>query len=158
MAANGSILRRSAWFAPLAALLLLFGGFGGAAGAAETRQVQDGEQPIEVLIVQGIIKSVDVESLVLTAPGAPHDLPLRLHPETRYIQGEADVKHEDLEEGQVVRAALIPMGEDLVAVVVEIVPDEEMEAPEQEAPTEPGEPELDDPGLDPNEKPRTTDL
>ena len=52
------------------------------------------------------------------------DLPLTLHDETRYIQGENDVKHSSVHEGQLVRAALLPMGEELVALVVEVVPEE----------------------------------
>lgn len=99
------------------------------------------EEPIEVVIVQGFVKSIDEENLVLTAPDAPHDLPLVLHPETRYVDGEKDVAREDVQEGQLVRAALIP-GEnanDLLAIVVEIVPpDEQREQAPAEPPGDPG--------------------
>lgn len=109
--------------------------------------------PIEPILVQGYVKTVSNEQLTLTAPGAPVDLPLSLREETRYIQGENDVKRSELQEGQLVRAALLPVGEDLVALVVEVMPEEPQvpEAPggEQEglqgeqppAQTEPIEPQ-----------------
>lgn len=85
--------------------------------------------PIEPILVQGYVKTVSNEQLTLTAPGAPVDLPLSLREETRYIRGEDDVQHSALQEGQLVRAALLPVGEDLVALVVEVVPDEPQAQP-----------------------------
>ncbi|AKU89709.1 hypothetical protein AKJ08_0096 [Vulgatibacter incomptus] len=103
---------------------------------------QQGDQqgPIEILIVQGYVKSIDGQSITLTAPGAKADLPLRLVPDTRFIQEEKDIARTDVHEGQLVRAALVPMGDDLLAVVVELVPDEGAdqskpnEAPPSQAP------------------------
>lgn len=107
--------------------------------AAEFAQEEEGA-PIQVLVVQGFVKEIDDENLVLTAPGAPHDLPLVLHPNTRYVNGEEDVSHDDVKEGQFVRAALIPAenGEDLMAIVVEIVPEEEATPPPSAPPGDPG--------------------
>lgn len=87
--------------------------------------------PFEPILVQGYVKTVDEQQLTLTAPGAPVDLPLSLREETRYIRGEEDVERGALHEGQLVRAALLPVGEDLVALVVEVVPDE---VPEEQQP------------------------
>lgn len=122
-------------FGLLTAFALVVGGL--TAWTARPSQ-HESEEPIEVLVVQGYVKKIDDENLVLTAPGAPHDLPLLLHPETRYVNGERDVRHEDVKEGQFVRAALIPApnGEDLMAIVVEIVP--ENEAPPSAPPGDPG--------------------
>ncbi|WP_373048625.1 hypothetical protein [Vulgatibacter sp.] len=96
------------------------------------------QEPLEPILVQGFVKSVGKEQMTLTAPGAPVDLPLSLHEETRFIQGEKDVKQADVKEGQLVRAALLPMGDDLVALVVEVVPEEPQAAPGQEQPSAPG--------------------
>lgn len=125
--------------------------------SVESTQGEDegGEAPIEVLVVQGYVKQIDDENLVLTAPGAPHDLPLVLHPETRYVNGEEDVGHDDVHEGQFVRAALIPAenGEDLMAIVVEIVPEEEAAPPPSTPPGDPGNlGESDPPRFDPPEE------
>jgi len=99
------------------------------------------EGPIEILIVQGYVKSIDQENLTLTAPGAPADLPLRLAPDTRFIQEESDISREELHEGSLVRAALVPMGEEFLAVVVELVPEDEQQPGGQEAqPEQPEEP------------------
>lgn len=136
-----------------AAALLLLGN--GGAGAAEVSALPGGattiadqgqgqgqpDGPIEILIVQGYVKSIDQENLTLTAPGAPADLPLRLAPDTRFIQNENDISRDQLHEGALVRAALVPMGEEFLAVVVELVPDDEQpgqqQAPgEQQAPNE----------------------
>lgn len=112
-----------------------------ASNTQSTRAQAPGDEqqgPIEILIVQGYIKSIDSENLVLTAPGAPADLPLKLAPDTRFIEEEGDISRDSLHEGSLVRAALVPMGEDYLAVVVELVPDEELPegAPESpEAPT-----------------------
>ncbi len=128
------------WSGGVAAMVLLLGS---SAGAAEKRaeapqaerpqpapspspEVQSPEEvPLEPILVQGYVKSVSKEQLTLTAPGAPVDLPLSLHEETRYIQGENDVKRESVHEGPLGRAALLPLGEDLVALVVAVVPSEE---------------------------------
>lgn len=101
-------------------------------------QGDEGPQgPIEILIVQGYVKSIDAEHLTLTAPGAPADLPLRLAPDTRFIQAESDISRSEIHEGQLVRAALVPVGEDFLAVVVELVPAEPGEqAPGEQAPGE----------------------
>ncbi len=99
------------------------------------QQDRKDEGPIEILIVQGYVKSIDEKSLTLTAPGAPADLPLRLAPDTRFIQEESDITRGDVHEGQLVRAALIPTGEEFLAVVVELVPDGEG-APAPKAPSE----------------------
>lgn len=129
--------QRSPGRRPRAGLVGLVGGFAIFLGAITSwsaasivRPVQDepeAGEPIEVVVVQGFVKSIDEKNLVLTAPGAPHDLPLLLHPETRYVDGSKDVAREDVHEGQLVRAALIPSadGSDLLAIVVEIVPAEE---------------------------------
>jgi hypothetical protein len=127
-----------------------------------TDEVQhgEGEEPIQVLVVQGYVKQIDEENLVLTAPGAPHDLPLLLHPQTRYVNGEEDVKREDVQEGQFVRAALIPAenGEDLLAIVVEIVPEGKPEPPPSEPPGDPGTLGEPDPMPRFDDKDDTTDL
>ncbi|HEY0840402.1 MAG TPA: hypothetical protein VGD74_09480, partial [Vulgatibacter sp.] len=91
---------------------------------------------------QGYVKSIDADHLTLTAPGAPADLPLRLAPDTRFIQAENDISRSEIHEGQLVRAALVPVGEDFLAVVVELVPPEPGEqAPGEQAPGQqaPGE-------------------
>lgn len=126
--------------------------------AADDLHRAQGEEPIQVLVVQGYVKEIDEENLVLTAPGAPHDLPLVLHPQTRFINGEEDVRREDVEVGQFVRAALIPHenGEDLLAIVVEIVPDGAPERPPAAPPGDPGT--LGEPDPLPQPKGRTTDL
>src|SRR5688572_19792845 len=98
-------------FGLLAAFSLVIGAGAAWTALPEAEGVQhegEAEEPIEVLVVQGYVKTIDEENLVLTAPGAPHDLPLVLHPQTRYVDGEKDVSHDDVEEGQFVRAALIP--------------------------------------------------
>jgi hypothetical protein len=126
------------WFGLLLGLASMAGAVALWAGSPQVTFAQEpqGEEPIEVVIVQGFVKSIDDHNLVLTAPDAPHDPPLVLHPETRYVDGEKDVAHDDVKEGQLVRAALIPGdGDDLLAIVVEIVPpDEERRRP---APAEP---------------------
>jgi len=111
------------------AAFLLIGSHALAQGAqGEDPQSPDG--PIEILIVQGYVKSIDANHLTLTAPGAPADLPLRLAPDTRFIQAENDISRNDIKEGQLVRAALVPVGEDFMAVVVELVPEEPGEQPQ----------------------------
>gem|GEM_PF-1913652 len=147
-------------FGLLSVFALALGAFAAwtsAPASDEIRRAQDGE-PIEVLVVQGYVKKIDEENLVLTAPGAPHDLPLLLHPQTRYVQGEEDVRREDVKEGQFVRAALIPAenGEDLLAIVVEIVPDGEPERPPAAPPGDPGN--LGEPDPLPPQKSAPTEL
>ena len=109
--------------------------------------------PLDPILVQGYVKKVDSEQLVLTAPGAPDDLPLKLIEETRVIRGEQDAVLADVEEGALVRAALVPMGEDFVALVVEVMPEEpeatppDTTAPDTESPgtEQPAAPESDQP-------------
>lgn len=129
-------------FGLLASLALVLGALAAwtARPAFDPTQGEEGEAPLEVLVVQGFVKQIDQENLVLTAPGAPHDLPLLLHPDTRYVDGEKDVGHGDVQEGQFVRAALIPAenGEDLLAIVVEIVPEDEAAPPPAAPPGDPG--------------------
>jgi len=127
---------------------------------ADEVQHGEGEEPIQVLVVQGYVKQIDEENLVLTAPGAPHDLPLLLHPQTRYVNGEEDVTREDLQEGQFVRAALIPAenGEDLLAIVVEIVPEGKPEPAPSEPPGDPGTLGEPDPMPNFDDEKGTTDL
>lgn len=133
------------------ALLLLGQGTAFANGSGSIVQVQAGggggeaEGPIEILIVQGYVKSIDEENLTLTAPGAPADLPLRLAPDTRFIQEEQDISRTDLKEGALVRAALVPMGEEFLAVVVELVPEEPSQAPAPGSPEQPQEPTPENP-------------
>ncbi|HWV37903.1 MAG TPA: hypothetical protein VN033_05435 [Vulgatibacter sp.] len=119
------------------AVFLLLGGHAFAQGAQDDPQAPDG--PIEILIVQGYVRSIDEHQLTLTAPGAPADLPLLLAPDTRFIQAENDIARSDIHEGQLVRAALVPVGEDFMAVVVELVPEGtgEQPAPDQEQPARP---------------------
>lgn len=146
------------WLGALAAGgLLLAGGTGrvgteAAAQAAQAgeRQEQEREEttprrdsvdsphgiPIEPILVQGYVKNIQKEQLTLTAPGAPVDLPMTLREETRFIQGEEDVERSAVQEGQLVRAALLPVGDDLVALVVEVVPEQEA------APRQPGNEDL----------------
>lgn len=111
----------------MAAFLLL--GSHALAQVAQGEDPQSPDGPIEILIVQGYVKSIDANQLTLTAPGAPADLPLRLAPDTRFIQAENDISRNDIKEGQLVRAALVPVGEDFMAVVVELVPEEPGEQP-----------------------------
>jgi|GEM_PF-6261118 len=121
------------------AVFLLLGGHAFAQGGQEGQggKGDDSQGPIEILIVQGYVKSIDANHLTLTAPGAPADLPLRLAPDTRFIQAENDIQRSDIHEGQLVRAALVPVGEDFMAVVVELVPGEPSEQPQQpSAPSE----------------------
>ena len=128
-------------FGLLATFALVLGGLAAWTALPIFDPAQDeGEAPLQVLVVQGFVKAIDEENLVLTAPGAPHDLPLVLHPDTRYVDGEKDVSHDDVKEGQFVRAALIPAGngEDLMAIVVEIVPEEEANPPPSAPPGDPG--------------------
>jgi len=164
------------WLGVVAAVLFA-GGSAGAAEGPKVRAAPEAEaplpgEPIEPILVQGFVKSVSDQQLTLTAPGAPVDLPLSLVEETRYIQGEDDVKHEAVHEGQLVRAALLPMGEDLVALVVEVVPEAE-KAPAEPAPDDglqgetppdqpgriaPGAPEPEAVPLEPAHKGKTTEL
>lgn len=99
--------------------------------------------PLEPILVQGFVKKVDDKQITLTAPGAPADLPLALDPETRYISGEEDVSRAEVQAGQLVRAALLPLGDELVALVVEVVPEEPTapdEVPRGEPPADEGTP------------------
>lgn len=93
-------------------------------GKAQEEEKTERAIPLEPVLVQGFVKEVNEEQLTLTAPGAPADLPLTLDPETRFIQGESDMSRKDVEAGQLVRAALLPVGRDLIALVVEVVPEE----------------------------------
>lgn len=154
MSHNVSNRRGLRSFGLLTAFALVVGGLT-AWTTLPVQQEGEEEQPIEVLVVQGFVKEIDDENLVLTAPGAPHDLPLLLHPQTRYVNGEKEVGHDDVEEGQFVRAALIPAenGEDLLAIVVEIVPEGEAAPPPSAPPGDPGDlGESDPPRFDPKEE------
>lgn len=130
------------WVGMAAGALLAAGSvaIAGEPGGQSKQENESSERaiPLEPVLVQGYVKDVSDEQLTLTAPGAPADLPLTLDPETRFIQGEADVSRKDVETGQLVRAALLPVGSDLIALVVEVVPDEpeSVEPPEQAPGTE----------------------
>lgn len=152
------------WFgrvlAGVAAGALLAAGSAAIAGekrseAPAQTESQEGERavPLEPVLVQGFVKEMSSEQLTLTAPGAPADLPLTLDPETRFIQGEADVARKDVEAGQLVRAALLPVGEELIALVVEVVPEEPAAVEEPDAPQAPEKKPTDEPGEAPEAGP-----
>lgn len=81
------------------------------------------EEEHPAVLVQGYVKTATSERLVLSAPGTTETLSLSVDDGTRVLSSEADLGVEDLKPGQLVRAALVPSGEDLVAVVVEVMPD-----------------------------------
>lgn len=97
-------------------------------GQAQQRPGQMGIQPV---MVQGFVRSASQDKLVLTAPGAPQALTLQMDEKTRVLSGTESRSVQDLQEGQFVRAALLPMGQQLLAIVVEVVP-------QQQAPQQPG--------------------
>lgn len=79
----------------------------------------------QAVLVQGYVKTASKDRLVLSAPGTTETLSLSIDPETRVLaSGEERVSVENLKQGQLVRAALVPSGSDLVAVVVEVMPGE----------------------------------
>jgi hypothetical protein len=77
------------------------------------------------VLVQGYVRSATPEQLVLSTPGTTETLTLAIGPATRVLSaGEEDVAVHDLQPGQLVRAALVPEANDLVALVVEVMPGE----------------------------------
>ena len=93
-------------------------------------------QPQPVL-VQGYVKTATPDQLVLSAPGTTETLSVSIDENTEVLSSAEDVAIEDLKQGQLVRAALLPSGEDLVAVVVEIMPGDANLAPRSPRSTTP---------------------
>jgi hypothetical protein len=77
----------------------------------------------QAVLVQGYVKTATPDRLVLTAPGTTETLTLSVDAGTEVLSTRPNVAVQDLRPGQLVRAALVPQGDDLVAVVVEVMPD-----------------------------------
>jgi hypothetical protein len=77
----------------------------------------------QAVLVQGYVKTATPGRLVLSAPGTTDTLTLTVDEGTEVLSTQAGLAVEDLRPGQLVRAALVPAGDDLVAVVVEVMPD-----------------------------------
>lgn len=98
--------------------------------------VQDGtalappESPeFQPVLVQGYVKTATPNELTLSAPGTTETLTVSIDEQTEVLSATGDTAIEDLRQGQLVRAALVPSGEDLVAVVVEVMPGDAFTSP-----------------------------
>lgn len=99
---------------------------GGAAAPGASRPSAPEDQAV---LVQGYVKTASKDRLVLSAPGTKETLTLSIDPKTEVLSADENVSVEGLRPGQLVRAALVPSGDELVAVVVEVMPGEPQRSP-----------------------------
>jgi hypothetical protein len=110
------------------------------------QQMQASPFALQPMLVQGVVQRSKGNQLVLSTPLSKGDrLTIRVDQNTEVLPPEAGVSVKDLREGQLIRAALVPMGEGLRAIAIEVVPQAEREA--QEPAQQPSKPE---PGAQPD--------